>query len=176
MSQSIVFMCFKSDTEERNCCIIPSRRWWLPCEVCKGKEIRENLSWLRQRFRVKHPQSPFSYNSDISQENQSCCSTQQLVQSWRCSDTRGFSMLPFIGFLADKSLDFWHGWRFWQWQVKTCRIRVQLCTGVGWLALCLTRIYKRVQVWPKLPGSFNHMVYCWGSWAMALPFANQSDI
>ena len=134
MSQSIIFMCFESDTEERNCCIIPSRRWWLPCELCKGKEIRENLSWLRQRFRVKHPQSPFSYNSDISRENQSCCSTQQLVQSWRCSDTRGFSMLPFIGFLADKSLDFWHGWRFWQWQVKTCRIRVQLCIGVGWYA------------------------------------------
>ena len=94
-----------------------------PVKVAKAKKSVElSLDW---RFRGQQGTSSTAFLKSFLREI--FCWPCHIVESWRCSHTRGFSMLPFIGFLPHKSLDFWHGRRFWQWEVKSCWNRVQVC-------------------------------------------------
>ena len=101
-----------------------------PMKVAKAKEsVEMSVDWRNDGSQQReHPLGSFS--KCFSLENPQLCVLAQNHWLCTCSHTRGFSILPFIGFLPHKSLDFWHEQHFWQWGVKSCEIRVQLCNAV----------------------------------------------
>ena len=110
--------------------LFPAGFYDWPYEGCKGKGISGNVRWLEGRwFTAERASSWVLFQMLLSRKSPTLCVGPKSL-SWLWSHTRGFSILPFIGFLPHKSLDFWHEQHFWQWGVKSCEIRVQLCNTV----------------------------------------------